>query len=116
MDEKTIHQQLYRTGRVEKYYGDLQHHFEEDFLQSVIEALRYSMEDEARGRTNPSMLPVNGNIRNNLSSYRHAVEQYRRFLQAPDLAAPSVRTVARRPTAGADTPLVSATRKRRDLV
>jgi hypothetical protein len=97
LDEKTIYQQLYRLSRVERYYGDLERHFDGDRLRGVIEALHYSTEDEARSSRNPSLLPVQGNIRNNLSSYRSAVQQYRRFLQAPDLAAPSAARHSRGP-------------------
>ena len=76
----TVAAQLHRAGRVEDHYGDLDQHFAADRLTSVIDALRYSSEDERRGRPNPSKIPFEGNPRTNLASYRNAVENYRRFL------------------------------------
>lgn len=76
----TITAQMHRAGRVEDYYGDLDQHHRADRLASVINALRYTTEDERRGRPNPSKIPFEGNPRTNLASYRNAVENYRRFL------------------------------------
>lgn len=76
----TITAQLHRSGRVEQYYSDLDQHFRTDGLQTVIDALRYTSDDERRGRPNPSKIPFQGNPRTNLASYRNAVENYRRFL------------------------------------
>lgn len=76
----TVTAQLHRSGRVESYYGDLDQHYRHDRLQGVIDALRYSSDDEKRNRPNPSKIPFEGNPRTNLASYRNAVENYRRFL------------------------------------
>src|SRR5262245_47219170 len=75
----TIVAQLHRAGRVEECHGDLDEHYATDRMASLIEALRYSTDDAPRGRPNPSKIPFDGNIRNNLASYRNAVERYRRF-------------------------------------
>ena len=75
----TVHAQSYRAARVEEYYGDLDEHYDRDRLQSVIGALKYSTEDERRNAPNPSKIPFDGNIRNNLASYRNAVERYCKF-------------------------------------
>lgn len=80
----TVTAQLHRTGRVEEFYGDLEMQFGADGLKSVIEALRYSSDDERRGRPNPSKIPFEGNTRSNLASYRFAVEKYRAFLVGHD--------------------------------
>ncbi len=80
-DEGTIVAQLHRCGRVEQHHGDLERHFAHDQLHSVTELLRYSTEDERRGRANPARIPINGVLRTNLASYRNAVELYRRFLR-----------------------------------
>lgn len=79
-DSGSIATQLSRTTRVETYYGDLDQHYRHDRLQSVVEALRYSADDERRNRPNPSKIPFEGNPRTNLASYRNAIEGYRRFL------------------------------------
>jgi hypothetical protein len=79
-DEGTITAQLHRSSRVEKHHGDLDRHFEHDRLEGVLSVLRYSTEDQRRGRANPTRIPINGDLRTNLASYRNAVVLYRRFL------------------------------------
>ena len=76
----TVTAQLHRTGRVEDHYGDLERHYRSDGLRSVVDDLRYTTDDERRGRPNPSKIPFDGNPRTNLASYRFAVEKYREFL------------------------------------
>ena len=72
----TVQTQLYLAGRVEGCYGDLDEHYERDGLQQVIGDLKYSTGDERRNRPNPSRIPFRGKIRDNLASYRNAVERY----------------------------------------
>ena len=74
-----ITQQLNRANRVEKQYGSLDKHYTRDRLESIIGEFQYSPEDEKKRKPNPSKLTFEGNIRNNLSLFRYAVEQYRRF-------------------------------------
>ena len=45
----------------------------------MINELKYSTSDERRNKPNPSKIPINGNTRNNLASYRNAVERYCKF-------------------------------------
>ena len=71
--------QIYRAKKVEECYGDLDRHYENDRLQSVISELKYSKEDERQNKPNPSKIRFRGNIRNNLASYRNATERYRKF-------------------------------------
>lgn len=91
----TVTAQLHRAGRVEEHYGNLDKHYRQDQIQSVIDALRYTAEDERRGRSNPSKIPFDGKPRTNLASYRNAVENYRRFSDGLDgHASPVENTVA----------------------
>jgi endonuclease len=78
-DAGTITAQLHRAGRVEKYYGDLDQLFAADRLASVLATLQYSTEDKRSGRPNPSKIPIEGDIRNNLASYKDAIRRYGRF-------------------------------------
>ncbi len=78
-DAGTINAQAYRAARVEQHHGDLDEHYSADRMASLIQSLRYSNEDRRRNRPNPSKIPFDGDIRNNLASYRNAVERYRRF-------------------------------------
>lgn len=75
----TVQAQMHRARRAEECYGDLDEHYERDQLRSVIDELKYSTEDERRNKPNPSKIPFNGNIRNNLASYRNATERYCKF-------------------------------------
>ncbi len=75
----TIVAQMHRAGRVEEHYGSLDEHYANDRLASLVESLRYSTDDARRKRPNPSKIPFDGDVRNNLASYRNAVERYRRF-------------------------------------
>lgn len=75
----TVQAQMHRAGRVEEFYGDLDEHYDHDRLRSVIDELKYSTEDERRSKPNPSKIPFNGNSRNNLASYRNAIERYCKF-------------------------------------
>lgn len=79
-ESNTVTAQLHRTGRVEECYGDLEQHFLAGTLQSIIDDLNYTVEDERNKKANPSKIPFQGNIRNNLASYKNAVVRYRKFL------------------------------------
>lgn len=78
--EQTVSAQLYRVQRVEDAFGELENHFHEDGLSSILETLAYSSEDERNARPNPSQIQINGNLRANLASYKDAVKRYQTFL------------------------------------
>ena len=75
----TVQTQMHRAKKVEEHYGDLDRHYDRDQLRSVVDQLRYSTADERRSKPNPSKIPFTGNTRNNLASYRDAIERYCRF-------------------------------------
>ena len=75
----TVDAQVYRSARVEEFHGDLDEHFANDRMNSLVEALRYSTDDERRLRPNPSKIPFDGDTRSNLTSYRTAIQRYRTF-------------------------------------
>ena len=75
----TVDAQVYRSARVEEFHGDLDEHFANDRMNSLVEALKYSTDDERRLRPNPSKIPFDGDARSNLASYRNAIERYRKF-------------------------------------
>ena len=78
---------LSELRRVEAEYGDVDEHYDRDELQSVIDTLTYSSEDERNNAPNPSKFQIDGNIRNNLASYKSAVQKYVRFRQDVELEA-----------------------------
>jgi hypothetical protein len=83
-DAGTITAQLHRAGRVEKHYGDLDQLFDSDRLEGVVKTLQYSTDDKRAGVPNPSRIPIEGDIRNNLASYKDAIRRYRRFRETID--------------------------------
>jgi hypothetical protein len=78
----TVNAQMFRATRVEEYHGNLDEHYASDRMASLIETLRYSSDDKRHNRPNPSKIPFDGDVRNNLASYRNAVERYRKFRDA----------------------------------
>lgn len=72
--------QIHRVRKVEEYYGSLDEHFSNRTYQQVIDSLEYSTNDERANKPNPSKIKFDGNIRNNLQSYKNAVVRYQKFL------------------------------------
>src|SRR5271170_7422425 len=62
--------------RVEQYYGNLDRAYGNDRLASILAVLIYSMEDQRRGRPNPSRIPIKGNFREGLATLRQALGLY----------------------------------------
>lgn len=77
----TITAQMHRAGRVEQHYGDLDMLYAEDRLEGLIQELTYTTQDRRNNRPNETRIPFEGNVYNNLASYRDAVRRYRRFLE-----------------------------------
>lgn len=73
--------------RVEATYGDLDAQFDRDELAGLLEELNYTADDARNSRPNPSRLDISGDIRNNLSSYKSAVQKYARFRQDVEVEA-----------------------------
>lgn len=85
-DARTIASRLSNADRVEKNYGDLDQLYAADKLEGVLATLQYTSEDKRYGRPNPSKIPFEGDIRNNLAMYKNAVRLYRLFRDSePDV-------------------------------
>lgn len=54
---------------------------------AILNGLGYSTEDKRRSRPNPSKIPIEGDIRSNLGSYRDALKRYRKFRDSLDRTA-----------------------------
>ncbi|EIE52643.1 hypothetical protein C357_02511 [Citreicella sp. 357] len=88
--DNTCVAQLHRVQRVEQHYGSLDEALETGQFEAIIGELSYSMDDERHARANPSKIPFQGNIRNNLASYKNAAMRYATFAHNPDLEDRSV--------------------------
>ena len=71
---------MYRASRVEQHHDNLDEHYANDRLASLIDSLRYSTHDKQHNRPNPSKLPFEGDIRNYLAPYRAARVSKRSWL------------------------------------
>src|SRR5262245_18287944 len=78
--ENTQTAKVHRVKKVVDSYGTLDEHFANGSYQDVINSLNYSTNDERANKPNPSKIRFEGNIRNNLHSYKNAVVRYRKFL------------------------------------
>lgn len=79
--EGTQNSQIYRVRKVEEGYGNLDDRFAHGTYQEIIDSLQYSTSDERANKPNPSKLIFEGNIRNNLQSYKNATVRYLKFLK-----------------------------------
>lgn len=83
----TFRTKLSELRRIESVYGDIDTLYDQDELEGLISELTYSSEDGRNGAPNPSKLEIDGDIRNNLASYKSAVRKYARFRQDAELEA-----------------------------
>lgn len=70
--------------RVDQAHGDLDAHYRDDRMASLLSRFAYTSADAAAGKANPTELTIDGNLYNNLASYRSALTTYRRFCEAQD--------------------------------
>lgn len=84
--------QIHRVKKVEEYYGSLDEHLENGTYQDVIASLQYSTSDERANKPNPSKIKFDGNIRNNLQSYKSAAVLYRKFLNDTGFQSSTIET------------------------
>ena len=68
--ENTRNSRLSMVRVIEQVYGALDNLTFADGLDALVRELTYSSEDERRKRANPSRIPIDGNIRNGLASYK----------------------------------------------
>jgi len=67
--------------RLARFYGDLDQHFFDDGLASVLSDLEYSADDEVAGRHNPTPIEFEpeANLRNGLATLKAALRLYVEF-------------------------------------
>ncbi len=75
---------------VEQIEGNLDEHFQRDGLRSLLERLSYTSDDAREGRAARHRVPIDGDIANGTSTYRAAINLYRKFLISQQAVAPVV--------------------------
>lgn len=75
----TITSQLHRVSRVEECYGELDEHFNDNQLETLMSELSYSVNDKRNSRPNPTKIPFDGEPYSNIASYRNAIKLYKKY-------------------------------------
>jgi len=75
---------------VEQMEGSLDDHFRRDGMRGLLERLSYSSDDAREGRPARHSVPIDGDIANGTSTYRAAINLYRKFLISQQAVAPVV--------------------------
>jgi hypothetical protein len=103
---------LSRVQRLETAYGNLASLHETDGLAGLVASLTYSATDERERRSNPSKVPIDGNLRNGLASLKSAAQLLQTYLDeradgplAEKAAAITLRSRAARPLRARSEPL-----------
>jgi len=78
-EDATIVMQINRVRRIEQSYGNLDALLENGGLEELQQELTYSKADERAQKPNPAKFPVNGNVYNNMATYRKTIDYYRQF-------------------------------------
>ena len=78
--DNSVASRIATANKVEKAYGNLEDLFANGGYQALVDELTYSTEDTRRKRANPSRIQTEGDLRNNLATYKQGVALYRRFL------------------------------------
>lgn len=72
----TVQNRISNCRNVEKYEGNLDQHFAQDYGLSLIEKLSYSISDERNNSPANHKIPINGNIRNGSATLKQAINLY----------------------------------------
>lgn len=75
----TVATKLSEARQLAKAYGDLDKLYDKDRLEAVMQSLRYSADDKAHDRPNPSRVPLTSDLYRDLSNLRTTVNYYRRY-------------------------------------
>lgn len=74
--------QVSRTANcstVEQYEGDLDQHFDRDGLAGLLRKLAFTTEERDGGQRPRHRIPINGDALNGSTTYRSAIQLYRKF-------------------------------------
>ncbi len=83
--ENTQNAQLHRVSKVEEHYGELEKRIAQGTFDELIQELSYSVGDERASAPNPSKIPITGNLRTGLQSYKSAAQRYANFISQTEI-------------------------------
>ena len=79
LQERTISSRISNCKSVERHEGNLDHHFDNDRMQMLLNRLSYSAGDERQNRPPHHQVPIAGNVRNGSATLKGAVSLYQQF-------------------------------------
>ena len=82
VSDETVRTSKGYLKRTERVYGNLDQHWEDDQCSSILAELEYTADDKRTGKPNPSKFDIDGDIYNNLSSFRSHLNSYIRFKES----------------------------------
>jgi 5-methylcytosine-specific restriction protein B len=88
-EDATVVMQVNRVRRIEENYGDLDALVTNGGLEKLQQQLAYSKTDERAQKPNPAKFPVDGNIYNNMATYRKTLDYYRQFSAGANVPQPN---------------------------
>jgi hypothetical protein len=80
----TVASRLSNCRVVEKWEGSLDEHYSHDNLESLLDRLTYTKDDERLNRPARHNIPIDGNIYNGTATYKAAVSLYKQFRDATE--------------------------------
>ncbi len=79
LKESTVTSRVSNCRRVEQYEGNLDEHYYNDTMRTLLSRLIYSADDEEKNLPPRHEVPINGNLRNGSATLRQAVSLYQQF-------------------------------------
>ena len=90
-EERTIGARISNIRRIEQFIDDLDEALERSSKDGLLAQFAYSTEDERQQRSNPSPVPIDGDLRTGLATLRQAIRLYDDF-RKDNHAAPDMKT------------------------
>ncbi len=84
MDSGAADNRVSNTKKVENAFGDLDTHFKDDKLASILDSLKYSKEDAENQTPLPTGIVIEGDYYTGMASLRQGVNRYLNFKLATD--------------------------------
>jgi hypothetical protein len=97
--DRTIGSRLSNCRTVERHEGDLDQHFEQDQLRTLIRLLTYTSADQVENSPARHKIPIDGNVYNGTATLKSAVSLYKQFREKGVTATPRRRAQAPAPNA-----------------
>ena len=79
LQQSTVTSRISNCRRVEQYEGNLDEHYDNDTMRTLLSRLIYSADDEGKNLPPRHQVPIYGNLRNGSATLKQAVSLYQQF-------------------------------------